>query len=518
MTTARHDRRLPFDGSAEQSRRSFLTAIAGSWALAALGPRAVFSAVQTKTDQLASLSLIEASELIRSRKIAAVELTGACLVRIERWNPILNAFITVTGDRALSQAREADAEIRGGKWRGPLHGVPVALKDMIDTAGVRTTAASGVFKDRVPDQDAEVVARLKAAGAVLLGKLNLHEFAYGGTSIPSYFGSVHNPWRPDHIAGGSSGGSAAAVAAGLCFGALGTDTGGSIRLPAAHCGIVGLKATYGHVSTRGVLPLAWSLDHVGPMTRTVADAAMMLRAIGGYDPREPTSVRAPAPDRGKPAGQRVASIRLGVPREYVAGVDPEIGSAFNSAVRVLSSLTAGVQDVSFSSNADDRTMIRAAEAYAFHAEHVARTPDLYQPEVLARIRTGADVTATAYIEARRRMEQSRRETPAVFQRVDLLVMPTTMILPTPIATTTADDAPRIRNIAPFNLMGFPAISVPCGISTGGLPIGLQLVGPAWAEDLLLAVAGAYEKATTWHTAHPPATADRSNDDWSREPA
>jgi len=228
---------------------------------------------------LSRLTLSEASQLVHARKISPVELTRACLGRIEQLNPKLNAFITVTADSALAEARAAEEEIHRGHWKGPLHGIPLALKDLLDTAAVRTTAASGLFKDRVPLEDAEVVRRLKAAGAVLLGKLNLQEFAYGGSSVVSYFGPVRNPWERDYCAGGSSAGSAAAVAAELCFGALGTDTGGSIRQPAGYCGIVGLKPTYGRVSTRGVIPLAWSLDHVGPMARTVKDVTLMLQVI-----------------------------------------------------------------------------------------------------------------------------------------------------------------------------------------------------------------------------------------------
>jgi len=481
------------------SRREFLTVVAGA-AFVAMPTAAPAS--PPAPDDLTSLSLVEAGALVQSRKVTPVELTTACLAQIERWNPVLNAFITITRDAALAQARDADGEIRRGRYRGALHGVPIALKDIIDTTGVRTTAASAVFKDRVPTDDAEVVRRLRAAGAVFLGKLNLHEFAYGGTSISSYFGAVHNPWRPDCIAGGSSGGSGAAVAAGLCFGALGTDTGGSIRLPAAHCGIVGLKPTYGRVSTRGVLPLAWSLDHVGPMTRTVADAAAMLQAIAGYDRSEPASIDRPVPDYGKALKQRVRAVRLGVPPDYVAALDPEIQSAFDAALDVLKALTAGAQNVTFSANADDRTTIRAAEAFAYHAARVSSTPDLYQPEVLARIRSGADVSAIAYIEARRRMERLRREGNVAFETIDVLVTPTVPVLPTPIVATSADDGPRIRNVAPFNLAGFPAISVPCGFSRSGLPIGLQLVGPAWGEEVLLAVAAAYENATQWHKLRP----------------
>src|ERR1700720_2444708 len=235
------------------------------------------------------MGIREIAEQFRKRALSPVELTTDCLARIERLNPKLNAFISVTADSAMAQARQAEAEIRRGNWRGPLHGIPLALKDLIDTAGIRTTAASALFKDRIPTVDAEVVRRLKEAGVVLLGKQNLHEFAYGGSSVVSYYGEVHNPWNPAYIAGGSSGGSAAAVAAGLGYGAIGTDTAGSIREPAALCGVVGLKPTYGRVSVRGVIPLSWSLDHVGPIARTVADSAIALQAITDYDPDEVTS-------------------------------------------------------------------------------------------------------------------------------------------------------------------------------------------------------------------------------------
>ena len=249
-----------------------------------------------ESQDLASLTLKQASELLRSGDASPVDLTQACLRRIDRDNSALDAFITVTGEQALAVARQMEAEQLRGIWRGPLHGIPIALKDNIDTAGIRTTAASELFKDRVPSEDAEVVRRLKGAGAILLGKTNLHEFAYGGSSSVSYFGPVHNPWALDRVPGGSSGGSAAATAAGLCYGSLGTDTAGSIRIPASYCGIVGFKPSYGRVSNRGVIPLSWTLDHVGPLCRTVEDAALMLRVIAGYDELDPAAVDAPVPD------------------------------------------------------------------------------------------------------------------------------------------------------------------------------------------------------------------------------
>lgn len=289
-----------------------------------------------QNDDLAKLSLREAYDLIRKKKVSPVELTKACLTRIDRANPSLNAFITITSESALQQAREAEAEVMRGKWRGPLHGIPIALKDLFDTAGVKTTAGSGVFKDRVPTEDAEVVRRLKAAGAVLLGKTNMQEFAFGGTSIVSYFGPVHNPWELSHISGGSSGGSAAALAAELCYGALGSDTAGSVRIPASHCGIVGLKPTYGLVSIRGVIPLSWSLDHVGPMARSVEDTALLLQVIAGYDEKDTTSEQMNVSDYSQAIGKKVSSLRIGAPREFFfADLDPEIDAAMKEALSVL---------------------------------------------------------------------------------------------------------------------------------------------------------------------------------------
>src|SRR5215510_9589943 len=283
----------------ESSRRAFIkTALTGTAAGLAWTSRKAFAAQApgNSTDELTAMSIREAADLLRRKKVSPVDLTKACLARIGQFNPALNAFITVTSEAALAQARTAEAEIQRGMWRGPLHGIPIALKDLFDTAGVKTTGGSALFKDRVPQEDAEVVRRFKTAGAVLVGKNNMHEFAYGGTSLVTHFGPVLNPWDLSRIAGGSSGGSAAAVAAQLCFGSLGSDTGGSIRGPAGYCGVVGLKPTYGLVSTRGVIPLSWSLDHVGPIARNVADTAIILQAIAGYDPQEINSQVIPVPD------------------------------------------------------------------------------------------------------------------------------------------------------------------------------------------------------------------------------
>src|SRR5579863_7101674 len=344
------------NSSDDLSRRSFLKATLTGSAISLANfpalPEAGLNSQRTNpvsgspSEDLTKLSILEAADLIHKKKVSPVELTRACLARIDRFNPSLNAFITITAESALEQARVAESEVTRGNWRGPLHGVPIALKDLFDTAGVKTTAGSGVFKDRIPTEDAEVVRRLKAAGAVLLGKTNMHEFAFGGSSIVSYFGDVHNPWEPSHIAGGSSGGSAAALAAELCYGAFGSDTAGSIRLPAAHCSIVGLKPTYGLVSTRGVIPLSWSLDHVGPMARTVADTALLLQVIAGYDEQETTSEEMKIPDYAQALRKNVSSLRIGAPREFFfADLDPEIDAAMKEALSVLGKLTAGIRDV-----------------------------------------------------------------------------------------------------------------------------------------------------------------------------
>lgn len=459
---------------------------------------------------LTKLSLSEASELVHSKKISPVELTQACLSRIEQLNPMLNAFVTITADSASAQASEAEADIQRGRWIGPLHGIPIALKDLVDTAGVRTTAASGLFKDRTPTQDAEVVRRLKAAGAVLLGKLNLHEFAYGGSSVISYFGPVRNPWDSAYSPGGSSGGSAAAVAAELCYGAIGSDTGGSIRMPAGYCGIVGLKPTYGRVSTRGVIPLAWSLDHLGPMTRTAMDAALMLQVIAGYDPEDTSCTDLPVQDYAGTLMAKTSSLRIGIPRvHFYEGLYPEIHSAMDTALSVLGKLTSSQHEIEIPAANDTALLIQKAEAYAYHREYVTKTPELYQAETLKRIRAGAEIGAAEYINARRQLDQSRRSISRVFETVDVVVTPTTPVPPFTIKELLADlDNLRAKevlaspNTRPFNLLGLPTVSVPCGFTSKGLPIGMQISGPPGGEETVLRLAYAYERATEWHNRKP----------------
>jgi Asp-tRNA(Asn)/Glu-tRNA(Gln) amidotransferase A subunit family amidase len=343
---------------------------------------------------------------------------------------------------------------------------------------------------------------------VFLGKQNLHEFAYGGSSVVSYFGAVHNPWNPQHIAGGSSGGSAAAVASGLCYAAIGTDTAGSIREPAALCGIVGLKPTYGRISTRGVIPLSWSLDHVGPITRTVADSALMLEILAGYDSADPYSANVPAQNYVEALNAATRHLRIGMPRAFFYDdLHPEVALAIDQALAVLSRMPADVREVSLTVPTD-RTL-QLAEPYAYHASLVQKSPELYQPETLRRIQSGKNVSAEDRTRLTGDLQELRRTTGRTFETVDVLVTPTVPIpAPTLAELTQSPDLLRprellmLRNTRPFNVWGLPAISVPCGFTKEGLPIGLQIAGPPWEEGRVLALAHAYEQATNWHTLQP----------------
>jgi aspartyl-tRNA(Asn)/glutamyl-tRNA(Gln) amidotransferase subunit A len=453
-------------------------------------------------------TIVELAPRLRRKEVSPVELTRACLERIEKLNPVLNAFITVTADSALAEARAAEIELSRAEWRGPLHGIPVALKDIIDIAGTRTTAASALFQNRVPTEDADVVRRLRRAGAVILGKNNLHEFAYGGSSLISFFGDVHNPWDAGHIAGGSSGGSAAAVAGGLCYAAIGTDTAGSIREPAALCSCVGIKPTYGRVSARGVIPLSWSLDHVGPLAATVGDVAAVLQAIAGYDPLDAGSVDVPVADYVSGLRDGAKTLRIGVPRAYFFDdLHVEVRAALEAALAVIGTLVAEMRDIHLDVPTD--RSVQAAESFAYHAEHVAHTPELYQPETLRRIRSGENISAAEYILRRRELDFERRQARDFFADVDVLVTPT-MPIPAPAIADLKKDPEALRpaelillrNTRPFNVWGLPAISVPCGFAKSGLPIGLQIAGPHRREDVVLRLAQAYESATEWHKRRP----------------
>ncbi len=421
------------------------------------------------------LSIEEAAALIRARKLSPVELTRHMLARIERLNPRLNALITVTGEQAMASAKE----LENRKPRSPLHGIPIALKDLYDTRGIRTTAASKHFASRVPDQNADVVRLLKEAGAILIGKANMDEFAYNYTGETSHFGTARNPWDPALSPGGSSGGSAVAVAAGLCFGALGSDTGGSIRLPAAFCGIAGFKPTWGRLSARGVLPLAWTLDTVGPMARSARDAAALFAAMGG----------GPLDEKKRPV--------FGVPRRpFFDGLEAETARLVEAAITAIG----GARDVPFPeipaiAGAPELTQaygtVIYAEAWTYHQERMARAPGDFHPGTRRTIALGQAVTAAQYIAARREIEERRANATALFPGVDLLLTPTVPGPAFPLGKPGG--LVYLRNTSLWNLYGLPTISVPCGFTKAGLPVGLQITGRAGEDALVLAAAARFER-------------------------
>jgi len=456
---------------------------------------------------VALLPLQAASALIHSRRASSVDLVRACLDRITRHDRELGAFITLTSDSALDEARRADADLANGIDRGPLHGIPVALKDLYDTAGVRTTGGSRIFADRVPERDSAVVERLRAAGAVFLGKLNLHEWALGVTNQNPHFGPACNPWDTSRIPGGSSGGSAIAVASGFCYVAPGTDTGGSIRIPAALCGVAGLKPTYGRVSLRGVIPLAWTLDHSGPLARTVVDLALTLNAIAGHDPLDPSSSDVAGEDYAAGIEDGAKGARVIVPaNHFFDEVDPEVDAAVREAARTLASLGAAVTEATLPrvELLAAQSVILLTDAAAYHREHLRERAADIGADVLTRLRTGQTFTGMDYAQARRDRDELRREWLAVLREQDVILSPTTLIAAPPREGQDAVAAAQrlTANTLPFNLTGLPAISVPCGFTRAGLPIGLQLAAGPWRERLLLRVARAYEHATPWHERQP----------------
>jgi aspartyl-tRNA(Asn)/glutamyl-tRNA(Gln) amidotransferase subunit A len=435
------------------------------------------------------------------------------VANVERLDPTLVAFITSTPDRALTDAARADAELAQGVDRGPLHGIPVALKDLYDQAGLPTTAGSKIFRHNIAREDSVVTARLRAGGAVLLGKTNLHEWAFGVTNQNPHFGDTKNPWDHTRIPGGSSGGSAVAVATGMCFLSPGSDTGGSIRIPAALCGIAGLKPTYGRVSLRGVVPLAWSLDHAGPLARTVRDLAIALEVMSGYDADDPGSADVPRDDLVDALAGGVKGLRVVLPTShFFDDLDPEVERAVREAARTLASLGASVTERALpytDALMETQRAIIATDAAAYHRAHMAEQPDAFGPYVLERMRYGDTISGPDLALARRRQSEIRAAWTGMLREVDLLLTPTTATAAPPRqdgrpAGERDAAAARLltRLTSPFNLTGLPAISVPCGFTSEGLPIGLQLVAGPWREALLLRAASAYEAATAWHERHP----------------
>ena len=460
--------------------------------------------------ELHYLTIPQAGRLLKSGELSPVELTRAFLERIDALDAKMQAYITVLYEGAMAQARNAEAEMLRGEYRGPLHGIPIALKDLYDTKGVRTTASSKVMADRVPTEDATTTARLSQAGAVLLGKLSMHEFALGGPDPSNGFPMARNPWNLDHIPGGSSSGSGTAIAAGLAMGTLGSCTGGSIRGPAAFCGIAGMKATYGRVSRFGVVPLSWSLDHCGPLTWTVEDSAIMLQAIAGHDPRDPTTSRAPVPDYSASLREDVKGLRIGVPRHYFFSDDDRINSEVkdiaDAAIRSFEDMGAAVEEVSapmLDHAGAAQPAIMFSEAFTYHRNNLINRPELFGDMVRARFRVGGLFSSADYVQAQRVRNVLKREFAEILQRVDVVMSPTMSTTAPRFDEMDAMTTSRVPSFTgPFNLTGMPAISVPCGFTSAGLPVGLQIAGKPFDEATVFRAAYTYQQHAKYYETRP----------------
>ena len=460
---------------------------------------------------ISNLTLSIALDQLHRKEYSALELTEACLNQIARLNPAFQAFIYPVPDLAVQAAMQADVLYNNHSLdQGDLLllGIPIGLKDLVNMAGVPTTAGSLFFKENLPDEDAPVVSKLKHSGGVLLGKTNLHEIALGVTGVNPHYGVVKNPWDTSRISGGSSSGSAVAVSLGMCLASIGTDTGGSIRIPAALCGVVGLKPTYGRVSSYGVIPLSWNLDHVGPLTRTVRDAAYILSVIAGYDQHDPASINVPVDDylarlEDGITGRRVAVAKGG----YIEAADNEVLMAENEATQVFKDLRAEIKEVDLpwlEELALANSMMTQADGAAFHHERLAKHPDWFGPDVLQRLQAGAAFSSSEYASARRTQAEGRRRFELFFEEFDLLLLPTTPIPAPPIEGTGAIQAAGqlTRFTSPFNLTGLPALSIPCGFTKTGLPVGLQIISRYWNEAMILQAGNAFEQAAGWWRHHP----------------
>lgn len=451
-------------------------------------------------------TISQAAAAIRVGATSAVELTRLCLARAELLDGLLNAFITVTADAALDEARQADRELAAGRDRGPLHGIPVAIKDLIDTRGVLTTYGSRYYSDHVPEEDAAVITRLRDGGAVFLGKTGLHELAFGTTSVNPFYGAIGNPWRPDYHPGGSSGGSAVAVAAGMAFAAIGTDTGCSIRLPAQCCGGVGHKPTYGLVSKAGVLKLVPSMDHVGPMTRSVRDAALMLKAMAARDENDPGDVSQALDNLIERMEAPIAGGVVGVPTDYFfEGGDEDVKSIVKDAIRVFEELGARVESVDLADchQAYSEANATFSEVVAVHREAMADDIEAFSEPLRARYSSMTRYSPAAYEKAQRFRKEFTRGMEKVLERVDVLAMPTATVAAAPIeAQPPEHDKERRKNACIFDFTGQPSISVPCGFTGDGLPVGLMLCGGRFRDARVLRYAHAFEQATPWHARHP----------------
>lgn len=466
------------------------------------------------TEELTHSTIAEMAPRLQRREVSPVEVTQAHLQRIERLNGHLRAYITVLADTALEAAREAEAAIMQGQYRGPLHGIPLALKDLFAIRHVPMTCGSQVLDDHVSWHHSTVTERLLDAGAVLLGTLNMHEFAWGATSINAHFGTPRNPWDTERIPGGSSGGSGVATRADLAMATMGSDTGGSVRVPASLCGVVGFKPTYGRVSRYGIYPLAWSLDHPGPLTKTVTDAALMLQAVAGYDARDPTTSRHPVPEYTADLTGEVRDLRVGVPRTlFFEHLDPQVEAAVEAALNTLRSLGVTCIDL-------DLPLMRyvpaasfpllLAEAYAVHEPLLRLHGPRYGADVRLRLLMGGMLMAAHYQKAQRFRTLLCAEVGQVWQQVDAMITPTTLMtaarLDEPVVQVAGQDLVVAANLArftrAFNLTGLPALSLPCGFNSTGLPIGLQMIGRPFDESTVLRLAYAYEQHTDWQQRRP----------------
>ena len=468
------------------------------------------------SEEICYLSAGQLGRLMKKKELSPVEVIKAHLSRIESLEPKLNSFITLLADQARTAALQAEKEIQQGKYRGPLHGIPLGLKDLYYVKGIRNTAGTKVFDSFVPEFDSTVAAKLKEAGTILLGKLNMHPLAYGPTGENPDYGHMHNPWNPDLISGGSSGGSGSAAASGECTLTMGSDTGGSIRIPSALCGLAGLKPTYGRLSRYGLTALAWSQDHAGPMARTVEDCALVMNAAAGYDRNDPASLNLPVPDYARFLTGEIKGLRIGVPKEYFeVPIDPEVKGAVRKAIDKLSELGAAVSEISwpiFHQAGAIAIPIQLAEATAYHRSLIRTQGPRIQPlSARLRLEAGFFISGVDYVQAERGRALFYQESLRLFDKVDLLAGPTMAVPAFKIGTTerkvgqtTMKVIPLLTQYTrPFNLNGFPAITVPCGFSGDGLPIGLQLAGRPLDEGTVLRAAHAYEQATEWHLKRPP---------------
>jgi aspartyl-tRNA(Asn)/glutamyl-tRNA(Gln) amidotransferase subunit A len=472
-------------------------------------------AISTVLEEIHYMPITKLSSLMRDRVVSPIEVTQAFLKRIDQHDKSMNAFITVMADEAEMTAKQVEIDLSNGVYKGPLQGIPIALKDLYFTKGVRTTGGSRILSDFIPSKDSTVTQLLRKAGSIIIGKTNMHEFAFGVTNLNPHYGPCLNPWNENHIPGGSSGGSGAAVITGLCSAAMGSDTGGSIRIPAALCGTVGLKPTYGRVSRNGLIPLSWSLDHAGPLTRTVQDAAIILQAIAGHDPEDESTSQLPVPSFLENLDGGVEGLRIGVPvSPFFEELDPGVKKTIEKAITHLSSLGAQIEEVSIPHIQEAASVFLAIllpEAYNYHLQYLGTRSEDYGADVRDRVSVAALVSAADFVQAQRVRRLLKLEMATVLTKVDALITPTVPIPAPRVDAFRISESPKAlstrnalsRFTSPFNLVGLPALSVPCGLTDNQLPVGLQIVGRPYEEQTIIRIGHTYESTTEWHSLRPP---------------